>query len=288
MKNSVHFILLIFLTLTGCNYQADYNATINNYASKYANEVAISKKYLSMLEVRDFATIEEKIDPRLKNDQLHSDLGKIAALFPDGNPTDVKLIGLFHNDFLNGTESSSTTTLTYEYNFSGKWLQATVVLQNKKDDIYILGINVIPLSGPLEEITKFTLIGKKPINYIVLAATCIVPIFILFALIVCVKTPVPNKKWLWIVFILFGFPSITLNWMDGSTAINLLSFNLFGAGFSSGGPYAPVMLWFSFPVGAILFLLRRKQWPPVSGAAPIREPAFYGAPRKTFGRRGAA
>ncbi len=288
MKKSVISLFFLLVTLTGCGVSTDFNKALNDYASKYANEVNLSKSYISMIQAHDFKNIEEKIDPRLKNDQLRNNLEKIADLFPAGSPTDVKLIGVFRNEFSNGAERSSVTTINYEYNFSGKWLRAGVVLQRKNNNDYIAGINAIPMSGPLEEINKFTLYGKKPINYIVLVATCIVPILIIFALIVCIRTPIPKRKWLWIVFILFGFVSVTLNWVDSSIHINPFFFNLFGAGFSSGSPYDPVMLWFSFPVGAIVFLLKRKKWTPISGTPAIREPAFSGAPRKIFGRRGSA
>jgi len=63
-----------------------------------------------------------------------------------------------------------------------------------------------------------------------------------------------------VVFILFGFVQITVNWTDGGININPLYFQLLGAGFSKGSPYAPVLISISIPVGAVMFLLRRKKW----------------------------
>jgi fatty acid hydroxylase family protein len=167
---------------------------------------------------------------------------------------------LNRNEFSGNKGSSVTTAVTFEYEFSGKWLQASVVLQDKGNGIHIAGINVIPLPNSLENTYKFTLNDKPAINYIFLAATCIVPIFILVALIVCIRTPIPRKKWLWVIFILFGFMSVHLNWTDSTVNINPLYFNIFGAGFMRSSPYSPVILTVSFPLGAILFFLKRRKW----------------------------
>lgn len=280
--------------LAGCNFSDNYNKTLDDYAAKYATEASLSKQYISLLEAHDFAAVEQKIDPRLRNDQLHSNLEKLAALFPDAKPTDAKLIGLWRNDFSGDGKQSSLTTVTYEYSFSQQWLQATVVLKKINNDVYIAGIHAIPLQGDLEKLTQFKLSGKSPINYIMLAATCIIPLFIIFALIVCIRTPIPKRKWLWIAFILLGVVRVILNWMDSGIRVNPFALDLFGAGFTSGGPYSPVILWFSFPLGAIVFLLKRKKWapiqpsPPLSGGAGVAATIYSGAPRKTFGRRGSA
>jgi hypothetical protein len=94
-----------------------------------------------------------------------------------------------------------------------------------------------------------------------------------------------------------GFVSVTLDWTYGGIHINPFYVTLFGTAFSSGGPYGPVILGFSFPVGAIVFLLRRKKWTPAQSTPPsrgggagaaIRVSVFDGDPRKTFGQRGGA
>jgi hypothetical protein len=163
MEKLVAFLFLLLLAPIGCSFNADYDRRLNKYASEYANEVDHSKKYLAMLEAHDFTTIEEKLDPSLKNtyqnsyelsqsvglkdDKLHSMLDKMASLFPTGDPTDVKLVGIIRNysgnyfsgrigDFLLAGGTESTTAVSYEYNFSGKWLQANVVLRSKDNEIY--------------------------------------------------------------------------------------------------------------------------------------------------------
>lgn len=59
--------------------------------------------------------------------------------------------------------------------------------------------------------------------------------------------------------ILIGFVQINLNWTNGSIWYKLLHFNIPVFSISKGGYYAPLILSVSFPLGAILFWLKRKK-----------------------------
>jgi hypothetical protein len=258
MRKFHSFLVPLLLTLTGCLI-GNYDEALKKYATQYATEVELSQKYLSQLRAHDFAEIEQHVDPSLKSGSLHDNLEKVASYIPSGEPTDVKLIGVYRNEILNA-ENMSTTQVDYEYDFSGKWYQGDVILKGEKPNLSILGLSVTALVGPLDEINRFTFQGKEPINYIILALTCIIPIFIIFALIVCIRTPIQKRKWLWLLFIIFGVIGGTLNWTEGSVIFNPISLRLLGAGFYSSGPYSPLFLQFSLPLGAIIFLLGRKRW----------------------------
>jgi len=249
-------IAVLLFALSGCLGFGSYDDSLNSYATKYATEVELSKTYLGMLRAHDLAGIEQHADASLRGKGLHANLETLARFFPQGDPTDVKLIGFWRNEILNAAEQA-TTRLDYEYDFSGKWYEATVVLKGVEPNISVAGLSVTALVGPLEEITKFKLGGKRAVDYAILFLTCAVPVFILLTLVVCVRTPMGRWKWLWIIFILFGVCGGSLNWLEGTFAFEPLAFRLFGAGYASGGPYSPVILQFSVPLGAILFLISR-------------------------------
>ena len=119
---------------------------------------------------------------------------------------------------------------------------ANVVLQKEGSDTVVTGVNVQPLRDSLENINRFTFEGKGGVHYAVFAVAVIVPLFVLSALVLCVRTPIPKRKWLWILFVLVGFAQLTLNWSDGNVNINPLSVQLFGASFWKAGPFAPWLL----------------------------------------------
>jgi hypothetical protein len=72
-----------------------------------------------------------------------------------------------------------------------------------------------------------------------------------------VRTKMPGRKWPWVLFVALGFGQLAVNWTTGEWALNLLSVQVFSAS-ATAAPYGPWILAVSLPVGAIVFLLRRR------------------------------
>jgi hypothetical protein len=98
-----------------------------------------------------------------------------------------------------------------------------------------------------------------------------VPVFIVVSTIVCIRTPIPRRKWLWIIFILVGFGQFELNWTTGDARLKL-GIQLLGAAATWLGPYAPMILSVSLPVGAAVFWMRRKKWLRMTPVEPAQPP----------------
>lgn len=250
MKSKVLIGLIAVLALVGCDQKAWFEKFIPK------EEAEFSKNYLALFQTRDFDAIEARIDQNLKNAQLRPKLEQIASSFPTEKPNDIQTVGA-------QTFSNADTTqvnLTFQYAYPGKWLLANVVLQKKGGETVVTGVNVQPLSDSLENINRFTFEGKGATHFAIFVSAIVVPLFIVAAIILCIKTPIPKRKWLWVIFILFGFVQTTLNWSDGNLNVNPLSFQILGAGFWKASPYGPLLLSVSIPIGAIVFLFRRKKW----------------------------
>jgi len=236
-----------------------YNSIFNLFAANYRNEIELSKQFFSLLQSRDFVSLE-KFDPSLSDDHSvreRDNLEKLAALFPGVKPTDVKLIGVQHNTSFGNRETFSETSVGFEYEFPGKSVYARVVLREQQNWISVSKITVVPLRDSLENINKFTFSGKAMSNFIMLGTVLIVTAFIVISLIICIRTPMPKRKWLWVLLVSLGFISIKLNWTDGDIHIVPLSVEFLGASFWRAGPFSPVILSVSVPLGAIIFFLRR-------------------------------
>lgn len=80
---------------------------------------------------------------------------------------------------------------------------------------------------------------------------------IVYALIVCVRTPIAKRKWLWMIFIVVGLANLSFNWTNGNYTIAPFYFSILGSGFFSASLYAPTIITLAFPLGAVVFLLRR-------------------------------
>jgi hypothetical protein len=91
-----------------------------------------------------------------------------------------------------------------------------------------------------------------------LLLTIVVPLFCIVSATVCLRSKV-RRKWLWIMFILFGFVSFQLNWTTGQIVLEPLSLQFLGSSIVRAGVYGPWMISFSLPLGGFLVLLLRKK-----------------------------
>jgi len=243
---AVLFALLI--AMSGCDQQSASDAFVPKVESEFA------KQHLAQLAARDFTSVESKLDPSLVAPDTRSKLEEMARLFPAGNPKSVATIGA-HTNVVNGT---ATYNLSYEYEYSTAWLVANVVLRRKGTDLIVLGTHVNRNTQSLKYANQFSFGGKSALHYLVLAMAICVPLFILYSLVLCFRTKFPKRKWLWVLFVGVGLVQVSLNWTTGAFGIQPLSFLLLGGGFLKAGPYAPVILTFALPIGALVFLYKRQ------------------------------
>lgn len=239
---------LVFFFITGCSQQDMLSMVAST------DDEAVAKKYIDLLRERRFDEIEQVTYPSIRS-QLRDVFDEMADALPASQPTSIRLVGarkLTNNDGL-------TTNLTFEYAFGEEeWFLINVAWLSADGALAIVGFNVYDTDGPLEEQNKFVLGGKSPTHYVVLALVIALPIFSIYALIVCARTKLSGRKWPWILFIVFGVGNFALNWTTGESRFALLQIQLLSASVAAE-PYGPWVLSVSVPLGALLFLLRRRR-----------------------------
>jgi hypothetical protein len=241
-------LLMVAALATGCDQQALLERFIPQEEAEFARQL------LARLAAEDYESIEAQLDPRIRTPSARSTLEQMAALFPAEDPTAINTVGA--NTSI--VDDVATYNLTFEHEYSESWLLAHVVLQKREGQLTILGLNVIPQDQPLQELNRFTFAGKSVLHYAVFALAIAIPAFIVYALVLCIRTPIAKRKWLWVIFVALGIVQLSLNWTDGSYVIQPLSFSILGAGFVRAGFYGPVILSVALPIGAIVFLARRR------------------------------
>lgn len=236
------------LALGGCN-QADMMQKFATPADQ-----ALAKSYIDLLRQKRLDDIEKTADPSMSGPALHGTLVQMATFMPAGEPTSITLVGAHRWD----SGDATTVNLTFEYEFSGKWVLTNVAVKHVGNSASIVGFSVIPQSKPLAEQNKFTLTDKTALQYAVLALAIVLPLFTLFALVVCIRTPLKGRKWPWIVFVLVGFGNLSMGWTSGYWAVAPLTVQLFSA--AAFAPlYGPWTMTVALPLGAITFLIRRRK-----------------------------
>lgn len=243
-------IALFLVFMTSC-----YNEKLSEQLVP-KEESAFAKEYLSKLRERDFQYIKSVLSPELSpqvNDEL---LNKMADHFRSGDLISVEIIGSQVNVFNDQWQGN----FTFEYKFESGWNLANTALRKTVGGYEVIGLNVYQTEASQKEINAFSLSSKTPFQYFVLVLAFAVPVFILFTLVMCIKTPIPQKKWLWIVFVLLGVGSIKVDWTSGAYALQLFNFSLFGASATTAGLAAPWIISASIPLGAIVFWFKRRKF----------------------------
>ena len=213
----------------------------------------LATHYLDLLRQHQFDPIEKDVDPSIRTPNMHEVLVHMAEAIPAQDPVSVKVVG-FNKAFVNRVES---TNVTFEYQYPDRWLMENVAIKKADGVSTIIGLNVKPLARSLEAENQFTFAGKGALQYAVLALAALFVITTLYALVLCARTRIAKRKWLWIIFILVGFGKLSVNWTTGAWGFMPLAVQLFSAS-SFSQPYGPWIVAVSFPLGAVWFLLRRK------------------------------
>ena len=254
-KISFVIIAVISTLLFGCNPDG-YHRHITDRMVPDDDKV-FAHEYLDAVRSRDFDSAIRLLAPQLNQPGVESNLTMVAETLDEGEVVSQELVGC--NIFT--TPQKRRSTLTYQYEFTNTWVLATLIIDTEGDQQQVVGIRVNPLSKSLRELNAFTFEGKGLKHYVVLLVAILIFLFILYALISCIRTKFKKRKWLWILFIIFGLGSLKFNWTTGSLLFNPLSFSLqlFGAGIVKWGPYSPWIISLSFPLGAILFLARKNK-----------------------------
>jgi len=193
------------------------------------------------------------MNPTLVTDETADTLTHMADLIPGDNPISVKRVDWRRVD-TDAHNSEASTTL--EYQFPHDWVLIEVTLQEIEGDTKIISFHVRGMATSVEQQNRFSLGGRDLEQYVVLFLSIASPAFSLFAFVLCLKTKIRQRKWLWLIFIWFGIGEFGTNW---STATSVLTpfFVCFPPGGFHAYQYGPWIIYASLPIGAILFLYKR-------------------------------
>ena len=239
------------LLAAGCNQQAAFERSIP------AAEAAFGRQVFEQLQRRQFGAVEAVLSPAASGGEpVRPRLERVAAMFPSDAPTSVRVIGAATN-MVNGNR---LVQLTYEYQYPRRWVVANIALRQAAGHQVVERLNAQPTLTPQATVNAFTLGGKRLRHYVMLTATVAVPLFVLGTFVAVLRTHVPRRRWLWAVGVLLAIGEVSMNWTTGAVAFQPRRIGLLGAGFFKAGPYGPLTLMWLFPLGAIAFWWKRRDW----------------------------
>jgi len=237
----------LLLVCAGCSQ----DALLQKIGTAADRERAL--KFIELMRHGDFTEIEARMDSQYKTSELPAIMKQMSESMPKGEPLSRKLVGAnleSHND-------ERSINLTYQYGFAGnKWFLANCAVREAAGSFTLVGMEVRPMQASIDTMQTFTLAGKSAFQYTVLAASILFVLASLVAFIAAILDKTLTRKWLWIVSILFGVTSLTVNWDTGQWSFQLLHLQLFSASAVSG-PYGGWVISVGLPVGTLIYIFRR-------------------------------
>lgn len=258
--------ILALAVLTACNR----DALVHRFTP--ADVDARDRAYLAWFVRGHIDSADARLTPGLRTPEVRTDLEKFAGFLATARMDSMKVIGA------NTVKSADTrrVSLTYELSDQPKgWLLANVSTLDSAGTWFVEGASVQPIARPLEEIDRFTLSGKPPLFFLFMIVTALCAVVSLgVSGFMATRKGMPNRWW-WALASLIGVGSLSLNWATGQVGFNLLTIQLFAAGAVATGPYAPWVLNFALPLGAMAALAKFRSWRRLSDRAA--SPAGAGA-----------
>jgi hypothetical protein len=150
-------------------------------------------------------------------------------------------------------------TLSYEFRTERGWLGAAVTTLDSAGAWTLIGLHVEPLAGELAALNRFHLTGRGLAQYLGLLLVLVCAgISLGTAVFIATRRDYP-KRWRWVALSLVGASAVYVNWTTGEVTTRLLTMQLFSASMVRPSVYAPWLLSFSFPIGALVALQRYRQ-----------------------------
>jgi hypothetical protein len=228
-----------------------------------------SKSYYEELRQRQVDQVLASFDPSADKESLRPDLSKVMAVVPVQVPIGVETLG--------GTVECKgsgvcTKVITLEYQYPDRWILFQATVSNGSGHYAITDLDVKNESMPAESMGQFTLRGKGWLNYAILLMALLSTGLAIYALVLCIRTPIKKRKWLWIIVTILGIGEFGIEWSSGEFWHKIFYITLpSGFGFETDGPF----MYVSIPAGAILFLLLRNRLRKTTDQAPaISTPAL--------------
>lgn len=240
-------------------------------------EAVEARAIVAALASHDVGAIKGRLAAPLLTPDIDGQLGQLAAFFPPGPPKRLRLVGFQANTVdVVGGQKTENVAVTLESNYSAANVLSQIAFQRVDDgEREVVGLHAQPLPAPLDVLNAFTLGGKGALHYAFLLVMLVVAAVTLAALVAWARAGrTLHRRWWWLLGILVGAFRISLDWTTGAIGVQALTVQLFSLGFERAGMAAPVVLMFSVPVGAVAFLIVRRQAKaaPVEAAPPAAGP----------------
>ena len=216
---------------------------------------ALAERVVSSLQACDVPAVSQLVAAPLRAG-LEPILPRMCAATPKREGATVRLVGASTTS-VTGTAKFRQANLAYAIDRGAEHALVRVGVRHEEGTVAITDLYVTPLKVPADQLTRFDLVGKSPVQYLFLALTIMAFTVSVTALISVIRTKGIKRKWLWALGSVIGLGQFAVDWSSGAVRFQPLSIQFFSA-FAVTSGVGPWTVGFALPVFAVLFLLRRK------------------------------
>ncbi|MDB5281701.1 MAG: hypothetical protein JWO06_776 [Bacteroidota bacterium] len=251
--------LLIAFSLSGCNFPttlpiSDSEKPADNFARHFFDNLIKAQTDSC------FAAMPPE-------SQTNSNMGLIVGASKDLAGCTIKKSVVVENKatyLLSSGPKTAGYSLSYEYYLDKDGKSRIILFQTrikqKEGAFYMTGFSGGYLTTSLEESSEFSLKSKAPFQYAFLSLIVVVMVFMLISLFFVLFGKMSAKKKItWTLIILFvNLPRFLIDWNTGHLGFHILAISLMGVGFMKTALYSAWTLYFSFPLGAVIFWFMKR------------------------------
>lgn len=245
--------LALCLTLAGCSGDLEkWSARMTT-----ASERQFAHEYLGLAAVGLVDSMTVFLAPELTTAANRLEAARVVEAFRLHPPDSLILIGVN----VHTSSGARDVNFSWEYRSESAWFAVNVAARHQDGARpVVFGFNVVPLEGSLREANAFTVRDKSATHFaFLLLALGAVALSLVSAVRLALAREMP-RRWRWVAISFIGVTKISINWTSGATAFQLLSVTLLSAGTVKAAAAAPMFIYFSFPIGAILALQHLSSW----------------------------
>jgi hypothetical protein len=239
-------------------------------------ETARGHQVLEAVERGDADAVMAQMSPGRQLPDTRESIRQIMAHLPPGPPSHLRLYGWYVHTLEEDTTITETAQLSFEATYeTGTYYLFEMSFEGPQRALEMTGLQVTPLPAPLAVMNAFSFRGRSPRHFLFLVVMLASAATIVAALVRWKRTRrTLRHPWLWLIGILALPISPTLNWTTGQIVWSALKLQI-GLCFSVGraGEGGPWLLTCSLPIGAVFFLMRKRQQDPASVASGEGPPA---------------
>lgn len=229
----------------------------------------VSNEIVQVIRTKNIEAFLARAHPdAITQDGIREKIQDFFSYFPEENDFEITH---YYSELRRGTGEYEGTPIYftgYDVLGSNGFAQLLLAIAPLNDECCVVTYwRITPTESRPSNLHEFSFENKTWKHFIFFGLLIAVPLFIVLTAIACTFSKPLKRKWLWLIFILFGFWGAELNWTTGEIQNNffqasdvgvnfqLFSFHLLGAGFVKSGHFQPWIITVGIPLGAVLYWL---------------------------------